>query len=251
MLKKNIILFLILSITILNATDSIITQITGQVQYEGKAPRPKKLNMAADPICGKAHEGKPVFNESFKINEEQYMENVMVWVIDPKHAQGIPESSIELDQIGCAYVPRVTGIMKGQNLIIKNSDKTLHNIHSMSEVNSSFNFAMPAKSDPSSKNFSETEEPFYIKCDVHPWMKSWMIVLDHPYWSVTDENGNYAIDLNGLETGEYELCFWHEKWDKSMKANGYCGDAYKQTITVTDKDITAGTKIFKRPPKKK
>ena len=251
MLKKNIILFLILSITTLSASDSIITQITGQVQYDGKAPRPKKLNMAADPICGKAHEGQPVFNESFKINEEQYMANVMVWVINPKHAEEIPESSIELDQIGCAYVPRVTGIMKGQNLIIKNSDKTLHNIHSMSEVNSSFNFAMPAKSDPSSKKFSETESPFYIKCDVHPWMKSWMIVLDHPYWSVTDENGNYAIDLNGLETGEYELCFWHEKWDKSMKANGYCGDAYKQTITVTDKDITAGTKIFKRPPKKK
>ena len=78
-----------------------------------------------------------------------------------------------------------------------------------------------------------------------------MIVLDHPYWSVTDENGNYAINLNGLETGEYELCFWHEKWDKSMKANGYCGDAYKQSITITDKDVIAGTKIFKRPPKKK
>ena len=101
MLKKNIILFLILSITTLSASDSIITQITGQVQYDGKAPRPKKLNMAADPICGKAHSG-PVFNESFKINEELYMENVMVWVVDPKHAEGIPESSIELDQIGCA-----------------------------------------------------------------------------------------------------------------------------------------------------
>ena len=69
--------------------------------------------------------------------------------------------------------------------------------------------------------------------------------------AMADENGNYTIDLNGLEAGEYELCFWHEKWDKSMKASGYCGDAYKQAITVTDQDITAGTKIFKRPPKKK
>ena len=41
-----------------------------------------------------------------------------------------------LDQVGCQYIPHVTGIMKGQNLMIKNSDKTLHNIHSMSEVNS-------------------------------------------------------------------------------------------------------------------
>ena len=251
MCKKNNFLILILAVTSLIASDSIKTQIIGKVQYEGKAPRAKKLNMAADPICGKAHEGQPVFNESFKINEEQYMENVMVWVINPKHTSGIPETSVELDQLGCAYVPHVSGIMKGQNLIIKNSDQTLHNIHSMSEVNSNFNFAMPSKSDPSSKIFNQTESPFYIKCDVHPWMKSWMVVLDHPYWSATDKDGNYTIGLDGLETGEYELCFWHEKWDKSMKAEGYCGESYKQSITITDKTVDAGTKIFKKPSKKK
>ena len=43
--------------------------------------------------------------------------------------------------------------IKNRDLMIKNSDKTLHNIHSMSEVNSAFNFAMPAKSDPSIKKF--------------------------------------------------------------------------------------------------
>ena len=65
-----------------------------------------------------------------------------------------------------------------------------------------------AKSDPSSKKFDNQEDPFYIKCDVHPWMKTWVVVLDHPYWGITDENGNYSIDLSGLESGEYELCFW-------------------------------------------
>ena len=226
-------------------------QITGKVQYEGKAPRAKKINMAADPICGKAHEGQPVFNESFKINNEQYMENAVVWVNDPKHSAKIPESPIMLDQTGCAYVPHVTGIMKGQSLIIKNSDRTLHNIHSMSKVNSSFNFAMPPKSDPSMKNFSKNEDPFYIKCDVHPWMKSWVVVLDHPYWAVTDKDGNYLINLDSLESGTYDLCFWHERWDKAMKGAGYCSDEYKTTVTVSDKSVDAGTQAFKRPAKKK
>ena len=110
---------------------------------------------------------------------------------------------------------------------------------------------MPAKADPSTKTFDKNEDPFYIKCDVHPWMKTWVVVLDHPYWGVTDADGNYAIDLNGLESGEYELCFWHEKWDKSMKSFGYCSDDYKQSIAITDKSVDAGTKTFKRPPKKK
>ena len=249
-MMKNKILFLMLSMTILIANDSTNIHIVGKVQYEGKVPRAKKLNMAADPICGKSHTG-PVFNESFKINGEQYMENVMVWVMNPNHSLKVPETPITLDQVGCTYNPHVTGIMKGQNLIIKNSDKTLHNIHSMSEVNNNFNFAMPAKSDPSTKTFKKTENPFYIKCDVHPWMKSWMIVLDHPYWAVTNSDGNYSIDLNGLEPGDYELCFWHEKWDKSMKAGGYCSDNYKQTITIADESVDSGTKIFKKPSKKK
>tara|TARA_B100000676_G_scaffold48495_1_gene47440 strand:- start:115 stop:852 length:738 start_codon:yes stop_codon:yes gene_type:complete len=245
MMIKNKLILLVLSTTLLMGSE-----ITGKVQYDGKVPRAKKLNMNADPICGKSHEG-PVFNESFKVNDEKFMENVVVWVNNPKHSAKIPETPIELDQVGCQYIPHVTGIMKGQELMIKNSDKTLHNIHSMSEVNSAFNFAMPAKSDPSTKKFNEKEDPFYIKCDVHPWMKSWVIVLDHPFWGVTDADGNYTINLNGLEAGDYELCFWHEKWDKSMKGSGYCGDGYKTTITVADKAVDAGTQLFKRPAKKK
>ena len=121
----------------------------------------------------------------------------------------------------------------------------------MSEVNSAFNFAMPAKSDPSTKSFSKNEDPFYIKCDVHPWMKSWVVVLDHPYWAVTDKDGSYSMNLDSLEPGTYELCFWHEKWDKAMKGAGYCSDEYKTTVTVADKSLDAGTHTFKRPAKKK
>ena len=82
-------------------------------------------------------------------------------------------------------------------------------------------------------------------------MKSWVVVLDHPYWAVTDSNGNYTINLDSIEAGTYDLCFWHEKWDKSMKGDGYCSGEYKTSVTITDKSIDAGTQIFKRPAKKK
>ena len=121
----------------------------------------------------------------------------------------------------------------------------------MATVNEKFNFAMPKVVKEKEASFSKSEEPFYIKCDVHPWMKSWVVVLDHPYWAVTDKDGNYSINLDSLEAGTYDLCFWHEKWDKAMKGSGYCSDEYKTTVTISDKSVDAGTKIFKRPAKKK
>ena len=42
--------------------------------------------MAADPVCGKAHDGA-IFNESFLINNEQYMKNVVVWIQNLKNVQ--------------------------------------------------------------------------------------------------------------------------------------------------------------------
>ncbi len=251
-MKNKFLFLLVFSVSLIMAEDT--AKIMGKVQFDGKVPRKdngeqrlKKISMNADPICGKSHSGA-VYRESFLVNEENYLQNVMVWINNPNHSRKIPETAIELDQIGCRYVPHVTGIMKGQELLIKNSDKTLHNINSKSEVNSAFNFAMPAKSEPASKKFDKNEGPFYIKCDVHPWMKSWVVVVDHPYWAVTDGDGNYEINLEGLEAGEYELCFWHEKWDESMKTgDGYCSENYKQTITVSDASVTANTKLLKKP----
>ena len=120
---KNKTLTLLACITLIGASESM--KISGKVQYDGKVPRAKKLNMAADPICGKSHTG-PVFNESFLVNDEKYMQNVVVWVNEPKHSAKIPETPVVLDQIGCTYIPHVTGIMKGQELMIKNSDKNQH-----------------------------------------------------------------------------------------------------------------------------
>ena len=112
----------------------------------------------------------------------------------------------------------------------------------MSEVNSAFNFAMPAKSDPSSKKFDKNEDPFYIKCDVHPWMKSWVLVQDHPYFAVTDEKGNFKIE--NIPSGTYEVIAWQEKF--KMKR------AITKTIEIKDATATKQDFLFIKPasPKK-
>ena len=51
-----------------------------------------------------------------------------------------------------------------------------------------------------------------VKCDVHPWMSSMFVVLDHPYFAVTKDDGTYTI--SGLPPGNYTITAWHEMEDK-------------------------------------
>ena len=212
--------------------------LKGHVKYDGKPPKKKKLRMDADPVCGSAHSG-PVYNENFKMAADGSMEEALIYLKGVSYSKGAPSESAILDQKGCIYEPHVFGMMAGQQLLIKNSDATLHNIHSMPKVNKEFNFAMPKVVKEKKSTFTKSEpNPFYIKCDVHPWMKTWVLVSDHPYFAVTDKEGNFSI--SGIPPGTYEVICWQEKFKKKpLTASVKIGDG------ETVKDFT-----FTRPKKK-
>ena len=216
--------------------------LKGNVNYQGKTPKKKSLKMDADPVCGSSHKGK-VFNESFLMDDNNNLANVMVWLKDVKYTGKVTETPAVIDQKGCIYTPHVQGIMKGQELLIKNSDATLHNIHSMAKDNSQFNFAMPKVVKEKIVSFDKAEDPFYIKCDVHPWMKAWVGVFDHPYFAVTDENGNYSIDVTGLPAGTYEVIAWQEKF--KMKKH------LTASVTIGDGETVNNFTFIRKSKKKK
>ena len=182
--------------------------LTGNVSFEGKTKKRRPIPMDSDPVCGSAHKNDTALSESFIVDKDKNLKNVLVWLVDVDYKGDITKEPAVIDQMGCVYKPHVQGIMKGQELIIKNSDATLHNIHSMAKVNSQFNFAMPKVVKSKNTSFDKIEEPFYIKCDVHPWMKTWVSVFDHPYFATTDNNGNYKIE--NIPSGEYSVIAWHE-----------------------------------------
>ena len=213
--------------------------LTGNVKYQGKVPKPKPLKMDADPVCGASHDGRP-FSESFIVDENMNLKNVLVWFKNVDYKGTTTDTPAILDQIGCIYEPHVLGVMKDQKVIIKNSDATLHNIHSMAEINDQFNFAMPKVVKEKETSFSSVEDPFYIKCDVHPWMKSWVLVQDHPFFAVTDENGNYTIE--NIPPGTYEVIAWQEKF--KMKRS------ILKTVEIKDTSVTTQDFVFIKPEKK-
>ena len=197
--------------------------LTGTVNFEGKTKKRKPIPMDSDPVCGKSHKDTKALSESFIVDKDQNLKNVLVWLEGVNYSGEVTKEPAVIDQVGCVYKPHVQGVMKGQDVIIKNSDATLHNIHSMAKKNIQFNFAMPKVVKEKKTNFDKLEEPFYIKCDVHPWMKTWVGVFDHPYFATTDDNGNYKIE--NIPPGEYNVIAWHEMDAKF--------EGFKKTETIT------------------
>ena len=137
--------------------------------------------------------------------------NVIVFVKDVPGNYPPPSTPAVLDQNGCKYIPHVTALQVGQPLEIKNNDATLHNVHAMPNVNAQFNEGQPVQGMVSTRKFDKAEiEPFRVKCDVHGWMKSFMVVLPHPFHSVSQMDGTFTIP--NLPPGTYTLVAWHEKY---------------------------------------
>lgn len=199
--------------------------ISGQVKMEGSGPRLRAIKMAADPVCSAAHT-KPVYPQTVVVAEDGSLANVLISITAGLEGQTFttPSDVVVLDQTGCVYEPHVWGVMAGQTLEIRNSDATLHNIHSQSKVNRSFNFAMPRVIKKKNQVFDKVEAPFKIKCDVHPWMATWGAVFDHPYFAVTDAAGGYSLE--NVPAGTYTVQAWHES-SKRLPAQ-------TQSVTVTD-----------------
>lgn len=182
--------------------------VSGKVSFAGTPPAPEKIKVSADPYCQKEH--KEGLERKTVDVKDGGLKDVFVYVKSGvTGTYPAPTEAVELDQQGCMYKPHVVALQIGQPLKIKNNDETLHNIHPRPTVNQEFNIGQPRKGMESIKSFDKKEVMIPVGCDVHPWMRSYISVLDHPFFAVTDADGKFEI--KGLPAGEYEIEAIHEK----------------------------------------
>ena len=189
-------------------------KITGTVNFTGDAPKMRDIDMSDEPVCVHKWEelGMASKSETLVLGEGQSMANIFVSIKSGLSAQNYapPATPVIVNQEGCAYKPHVFAVMKGQNIIFKNSDGVLHNVHALPDKNREFNLAMPGSmTDAPPRAFKKVEPMFRVKCDKHPWMLSYAAVMSHPYFSVTGVDGKFEI--SGVPAGTYEVEAWHEK----------------------------------------
>ena len=209
------------------------SSVIGKVLFSGTPPPPVRSSVKSFSECAIHHKGK-VYTDDILIKNGK-LQNVFVYVKQGLENQSfsVPSESVMLDQVGCIYTPHVLGIQTGQELIIKNSDVALHNVHSNSSNQKSFNIGMPVQGMKIKKTFLSPEIMISVTCDIHPWMKAYIGVLPHSFFDATDENG--AFSISNLGPGDYEIEAWHEKFGvKTQKIHLEDRETKEITFTFTE-----------------
>ena len=183
--------------------------VAGKVRVDGPRPGLARINMAADPACVKAHPSG--VNSDYIVAESGGgLENVFVFVSEglAESSFAVPAEPAVIEQKGCMYEPHVVAMQTGQKLRVVNDDRTLHNIHPLPANNREWNKAEPPGS-AIEEAFAREEVAIPVKCNVHPWMHSYIAVFRHPFFTVSGTDGTFA--LKNLPPGTYTIKAWHEK----------------------------------------
>ena len=184
--------------------------ITGTVLYSGAPPPEGVLRFAGDPTCAAVHPGKVTAGDA--LVRDGRVEAAFVYI--QKGLEGrvfeLPKQPVIIDQQGCLYVPHVVGAETGQEIQFLNSDATLHNVHLQPENSSGVNFGMAVRGARRSIRIGKSEVMVKVRCDVHPWMRAFLGVLDHPYFAVSSRDGSFR--LANVPAGKYTLAVWHERF---------------------------------------
>lgn len=181
--------------------------IRGRVSFEGKAPAPELADVSSDPKCAEAHP-KGIERAPIDVSGGG-LANVFVWVKSGVTAPpAAPTEPVVLDQRGCEFQPHIVVLRTSQPLEMRNSDDALHNIHPKPAANREFNIGQAQRGMSAARAFEHPEVMIPVICDIHPWMRAYVAVVDHPYFAVTGADGTYAI--SGLPPGKYEVEAWHE-----------------------------------------
>jgi hypothetical protein len=114
---------------------------------------------------------------------------------------------VEIDQKNCEFRPYVTAMVQDQPLVLKSSDPTNHNVRFSAFANAAFNQILPPNGQVEVKLVAE-RRPIPLNCDIHPWMKGFIMVFDHPFFAITGEDGSFTIE--GVPAGAQKLVVWQE-----------------------------------------
>lgn len=213
----SVVVFLGLGILMLNQQQVSAAgqgSIIGTVRLSGTPPHMRGIDMSKDPYCSKAHASEPARMETVIVGEDQGLQNVVLYIsqgLSASDAAQKPSATPVFDQKGCMYSPHVMALDAGQEFKVTNSDQTLHNVHpepNQTTGNAAWNLSQPPGAPPIVKTWKSQEIAIPLKCNIHPWMHGWHVVVKGPY-ATTDKNGSYTI--HGVSPGSYTVSAWQEE----------------------------------------
>ena len=190
--------------------------VSGHVTFSGKEPGNPLIRMGMDPGCAEMTRGQGVAQEQAVVALDGSVANVFVRLDGELTPSPVSRDPVVIDQRSCVYGPRVVGVQVGQRLVIRNDDSLLHNVHSVSTSSNGFNVGQPVAGASFEFVPKSPEVMLRLSCDVHRWMTAFVGVMTHPYFAVTDRQGQFSI--RNIPPGTYTLKTWHEQFGERSQS---------------------------------
>ena len=137
---------------------------------------------------------------------ESELRHVVVYVKDAPHMTVAPMRA-EIHQRNENFVPRVVAVTVGSIVDFPNDDPIYHNVFSLSRTKT-FDLGRFPQGKSRGERF---DKPGVVKvfCQIHSHMSATVMVFDHPWFAIPDEQGMFA--LSGVPAGVHQITAWHER----------------------------------------
>ena len=190
--------------------------IKGRVSLTGKVPSPRFFPLIASPnleYCNRISDGKGhriLFD--FTVSESRGLKNTVVKLIGVLKGKPFRNKIQKMVMNRCHTPKYVIGARNGETLLLENTDPIRHEIVAYEFTDGGVN---QRSHRPVDANTSQTRdifvksktENFLIKCNLHPFLQSRGIIVENPYYAITDEEGNFSI--RNVPPGTYKVIAWH------------------------------------------
>lgn len=182
----------------------VTADLAGTVSVVGKYGPPKPLPVFKNrDFCGPS-----VPNETLLVDAAGGLRNAVVTLRALDRKASTQPGMAVLDNVNCAFAPHVQVATVGSELLLKNSDPILHAVHARLGKETLFNVGLPTWRRVVKR--LDRVGVVRIDCDVlHTWMSAAVVVVDTPYFAVSDAAGRFAIE--NLPAGDYDMEVWHER----------------------------------------
>jgi hypothetical protein len=189
-------------------------EITGKVSLMGTPPPEIPIDMSSDARCAKLQKSPPT-TRHYVVGKEGGLANVFVYIKEGLRARRFPISTniARMGPSNCFFEPYMAGVQVNQKLSLRSADDTTHTAHitpKSGSGNKALNISLPRRGEPREHLFSAAETLVQIRCDTHPWEFGYVGVVEHPFFAITDANGEFRLP-SGMTPGRYTLEAIHPK----------------------------------------
>lgn len=144
------------------------------------------------------------FDLTLSVQADERPDSPLVVLVYGEQLPAMPDRNWQVDQIDKTFIPEVLVVPVNEKVSFPNKDNIRHHVYSFSKGNE---FELPLyKGTPAEPIQFASLGEVTLGCNIHDWMRGYVLVTDAPYWQYMDKD---KLNISHLAAGTYRVQLWH------------------------------------------